>query len=73
MFVTAGLTGNFALAGVGQELKADLKDLKGDVKAHIDQNRPINRVLEPSPSILLGIGIVGLGMFGLWRRMKSTI
>jgi hypothetical protein len=68
-FVTAGLSGNFALAGVGQELKADLKYLKGDIKAHIDQNRPINRVPEP----LLGVGFIGLGIFGLWRRMKSTI
>ncbi|MEO7861695.1 MAG: PEP-CTERM sorting domain-containing protein [Nitrospirales bacterium] len=68
VFVTAGLSGDFAMAGVSQELKADLKELKGDIK-----DRPIHTVPEPSPLILLGVGLAGLGVYGLWRRMKSTI
>lgn len=82
VFVTAGLSGNFVLAGVGQELKADLKDLKsdlkadlkdlkGDVKDIIDKNKPVSRVPEASTVMLLGAaGLAGLGIWA-WRR-KST-
>ena len=77
VFVTAGLSGNFAVAGVDKELKADLKelksdlkDLKGDVKDLIGKNGTNYRVPEASSVLLLGAGLAGLGIWA-WRK-KST-
>ena len=70
VFVTAGLSGDFAMAGVSHELKGDLKELKGDLKelkGEVKKDRPIHNVPEPS-SLAFGLLAMGAAIYSRRRR-----
>lgn len=69
-FVTVGLSGGFAWAADTLTVSTVTTDL---VRVPLPiEIKPRISVPEPSSLILLAVGVIGLGAFGIWRRMSRT-